>query len=138
MDTAQLKLAYLDFVRLQNQPPASVYIFTNQLGIPEAEFYQSYPNFAAIDRSLERLVHVPLGPTAEALPVASPAMDDPREFVRRVTAALIAGQAGFALAIYWRFLHHPREAREQSAPAWGVAPHVGRDGSAGVALDVRF
>ena len=49
-------------------------------------------NFAAIDRSLERLVHVPLGPTAQAMPVASPAMDDPREFVRRVTAALIAGQ----------------------------------------------
>ena len=52
MEKAQIKLAYLDFVRLQNQTPASVYIFTNKLGIPEAEFYQSYPNFAAIDRDI--------------------------------------------------------------------------------------
>ncbi|WP_375417418.1 TetR family transcriptional regulator C-terminal domain-containing protein [uncultured Hymenobacter sp.] len=52
MDKAQIKQAYLDFVRLENQPPASVYIFTNKLGIPEAEFYQFYPNFAAIDRDI--------------------------------------------------------------------------------------
>ncbi|MEO6461477.1 MAG: hypothetical protein ABIP29_00185 [Candidatus Eisenbacteria bacterium] len=57
---------------------------------------------------------------------------------RLSAAALIAGQAGFALAVYWRFLHHPRQAREQTAPTWGVAPRVGPDGSAGVALDVRF
>ena len=57
---------------------------------------------------------------------------------RLSAAALIAGQAGLALAVYWRFLHYPREAQERSAPTWGVAPHVGRDGSAGVALDVRF
>lgn len=52
MDKAQIKSAYLDFVRRENRPPASVYIFTNQLGIPEAEFYQFYPNFAAIDRNI--------------------------------------------------------------------------------------
>lgn len=52
MDKAQIKQAYLDFVRLHNQPPASVYIFTNQLTIPEVEFYQFYPNFAAIDRDI--------------------------------------------------------------------------------------
>lgn len=57
---------------------------------------------------------------------------------RLSAAALIAGQAGFALAVYWRFLHHPRQAREQRTPTWGVAPRVGPDGSAGIALDVRF
>ncbi|HXX61722.1 MAG TPA: pyruvate:ferredoxin (flavodoxin) oxidoreductase [Candidatus Sulfotelmatobacter sp.] len=49
-------------------------------------------NFAAIDRSLERLVHVPLGAPGEAVELPGPADDDPREFVRRVTAALIAGR----------------------------------------------
>jgi pyruvate-ferredoxin/flavodoxin oxidoreductase len=49
-------------------------------------------NFAAIDRSLERLVHVPLGRPGALEVVTSPTADDPREFVRRVTAALIAGQ----------------------------------------------
>ncbi len=49
-------------------------------------------NFAAIDRSLERLVHVPLGIAGAASVVSSPTEADPREFVRRVTAALIAGQ----------------------------------------------
>ena len=48
-------------------------------------------NFAAIERSIERLVHVPLGPAGEAEPITSPAFDDPRDFVKRVTAALIAG-----------------------------------------------
>ena len=52
MDKAQIKQAYLDFVRHENRPPVSVFIFTNQLGIPEAEFYQFYPNFAAIDRDI--------------------------------------------------------------------------------------
>ncbi len=49
-------------------------------------------NFAAIDRSLERLVHVPLGPIGEDEIVVTPAESDPREFVRRITSALIAGQ----------------------------------------------
>ena len=49
-------------------------------------------NHAAIDRSLERLVHVPLGePAAPEVPVSS-TEHDPREFVRTVTAALIAGR----------------------------------------------
>lgn len=56
---------------------------------------------------------------------------------RLSAAALVAGQAGFALAIYWRFLHHPREARAQSTPSWGVTPRIG-SGSAGLILDVHF
>jgi AcrR family transcriptional regulator len=52
MDKAQIKQAYLDFVRHENKPPASVFIFTNKLGIPEAEFYQFYPTFEAIDRDI--------------------------------------------------------------------------------------
>ncbi len=49
-------------------------------------------NFAAIDRSLERLVHVPLGAPADAEVIVSPAHADQREFVSRITSALIAGQ----------------------------------------------
>jgi len=49
-------------------------------------------NHAAIDRSLERLVHVPLGePSAPEIPV-SRTEHDPRAFVRTVTSALIAGR----------------------------------------------
>ena len=49
-------------------------------------------NFAAIDRSLERLAHVPLGVPGQAEVIGTPAQDDPREFVSRITAALIAGR----------------------------------------------
>ncbi len=49
-------------------------------------------NFAAIDRSLERLVHVPLGAPAQVEVLASPAEADQRAFVSRITSALIAGQ----------------------------------------------
>ncbi len=52
MDKTQFRLAYLDYVRLHNQPPASVYLFTNRLGLAEAEFYKAYANFAAIDRDI--------------------------------------------------------------------------------------
>jgi pyruvate-ferredoxin/flavodoxin oxidoreductase len=49
-------------------------------------------NHAAIDRSLERLVHVPLGVPAAPEVLVSPTEHDPREFVRNVTASLIAGR----------------------------------------------
>jgi len=49
-------------------------------------------NHAAIDRSLERLVHVPLGEPAAPEVIVSPTAHDPREFVRHVTSALIAGR----------------------------------------------
>ena len=55
---------------------------------------------------------------------------------RLAAGVLIAGQAALALGIYWRFLHHPREAHTRS-PAWGLAPRMGPDG-AGLAVDVRF
>ncbi len=48
-------------------------------------------NFAAIDRSLERLVHVPLGAPAAAEVVVGAAEADPRSFVSRITSELIAG-----------------------------------------------
>ncbi|MGH2513877.1 MAG: pyruvate:ferredoxin (flavodoxin) oxidoreductase [Candidatus Limnocylindrales bacterium] len=49
-------------------------------------------NFAAIDRSLERLVHVPLGAPGEPEVSVGPAEAGPRAFVSRITSALIAGQ----------------------------------------------
>ncbi|RAK69580.1 TetR family transcriptional regulator C-terminal domain-containing protein [Hymenobacter edaphi] len=52
MEKDRIKQAYLDYVLRHNQPPASVYQLTQQLALPEAEFYRFYPTFAAIDREL--------------------------------------------------------------------------------------
>ena len=64
---------------------------------------------------------------------------------RLSAGALIAGQAGLALGIYWRFLRHPRAQETlgaavgpEPAPAWTVVPAATRDGGVGLALDVRF
>jgi hypothetical protein len=56
---------------------------------------------------------------------------------RLAAAALIAGQAGLVLGIYWRFLHHPEDDAKSTSPSWGVRPRFDEDG-AGVAFDVRF
>jgi pyruvate-ferredoxin/flavodoxin oxidoreductase len=48
-------------------------------------------NFAAIDRSLERLVHVPLRARNDGVRAAAPLPADVPDFVARVTATLIAG-----------------------------------------------
>lgn len=52
MDKDRIKQAYLAYVGQHNQPPASVFQLTQQLELPEAEFYRYYPNFAAIDREV--------------------------------------------------------------------------------------
>ena len=48
-------------------------------------------NFAAIDRSLERLVHVPLGAVSSQHTMASTIPDEAPEFVKKVTSLLMAG-----------------------------------------------
>ncbi|MGD0122175.1 MAG: pyruvate:ferredoxin (flavodoxin) oxidoreductase [Candidatus Limnocylindrales bacterium] len=48
-------------------------------------------NFAAIDLSLGRLAHVPLGKVTSNLSIASMVPDDAPDFVKRVTAVLMAG-----------------------------------------------
>ena len=48
-------------------------------------------NFAAIDRSLERLAHVPLGGRTNDVPTTPPVPDDVPDFVARVTSRLMAG-----------------------------------------------
>ena len=52
MEKDRIKQAYLDFVRNEGHPPKSVFKLTQQLGFAEAEFYQYYPNFEAIDREI--------------------------------------------------------------------------------------
>jgi pyruvate-ferredoxin/flavodoxin oxidoreductase len=49
-------------------------------------------NFAAIDRSLAALRHVPLGAAPDGAPAVSAKAIDSTDFVARVTARLIAGQ----------------------------------------------
>ena len=48
-------------------------------------------NFAAIDRSLERLAHVPLGGVTNDRSTTPPVPDDVPDFVARITSRLIAG-----------------------------------------------
>jgi pyruvate-ferredoxin/flavodoxin oxidoreductase len=48
-------------------------------------------NFAAIDRSLERLNHVAIGPITNTLATTPPVPDDVPDFVARVTSRLMAG-----------------------------------------------
>ncbi len=48
-------------------------------------------NFAAIDMSLGRLAHVPLGEVSSSLSIASTVPDDAPDFVKKVTAVLMAG-----------------------------------------------
>ena len=48
-------------------------------------------NFAAIDRSLERLGHVPLGVATSTIPTTAPVPGDVPDFVARITSQLMAG-----------------------------------------------
>jgi pyruvate-ferredoxin/flavodoxin oxidoreductase len=48
-------------------------------------------NFAAIDHSLERLAHVPLGGVTNGRATTPPVPDDVPDFVARITSRLIAG-----------------------------------------------
>ena len=52
MEKDRIKQAYLDFVLNEGHPPQSVFKLKQQMGLPESEFYQSYPNFEAIDREI--------------------------------------------------------------------------------------
>jgi len=52
MEKEAIKLAYLDYVLRKGQPPVSVYKLMHKLGSTEAEFYQYYATFAAIDREI--------------------------------------------------------------------------------------
>jgi pyruvate-ferredoxin/flavodoxin oxidoreductase len=83
-------------------------------------------NFAAIDRSLERLVHVSLGVPGPARITTGPAEADPREFVRNITSALIAGQGDLlpvsALPVDGTFptgtTRYEKRAIAQEIPIW--------------------
>ena len=52
MENDRIKQAYLDFVLNEGHPPQSVFKLTQQLGLPEQEFYRHYPGFEAIDREI--------------------------------------------------------------------------------------
>lgn len=70
------------------------------------------------------------------------AFQDAKRLDRISAAALIAGQAGLALGVYWRFLRHPRPeanlgVEAAPAPTWSLAPRATADGI-GIAVDVRF
>ena len=52
MEKERIKQAYLDYVLRKSAPPASVFKFTQKLGIPQAEVYRYYAKFAAIDRRI--------------------------------------------------------------------------------------
>jgi len=86
-------------------------------------------NHAAIDHSLERLAHVPLGVPAAPEVIVSPTAHDPREFVRTVTAALIGGRGDqlpvSALPVDGTFptgtTRYEKRAIAQQIPVWDPA-----------------
>lgn len=45
----KIRQAYVDYVLEQGQPPVSVFQFAKGLSLPEAEFYNHYTSFAAIE-----------------------------------------------------------------------------------------
>ena len=47
-----IKNAYIDYVLSNNEPPKSVYDFAKKLKITEAEFYNHYASFMAIEKSI--------------------------------------------------------------------------------------
>lgn len=52
MEKDRIKQAYLAFILNEGHPPQSVFKLTQSLGLAEAEFYNHYPNFEAIDREI--------------------------------------------------------------------------------------
>ena len=48
----RLQDAYLDHVLTEGRPPVSVYAFAKSQGVAEADFYQQYNNFEAVEQAL--------------------------------------------------------------------------------------
>ena len=86
-------------------------------------------NFAAIDRSLERLGHVPLGDVTNSRPTTPPVPDDVPDFVARVTSRLMAGDGDrlpvSALPVDGTFptgtTRYEKRAIAQQIPVWDPA-----------------
>ncbi len=86
-------------------------------------------NFAAIDRSLGRLAHVPLGRVTNSRPTTPPVPDDVPDFVARITARLMAGDGDMlpvsALPVDGTFptgtAKYEKRAIAQTIPIWDPA-----------------
>jgi hypothetical protein len=48
----QIQNAYIDYVLTNNEPPKSVYNFAKKLKMTEADFYNFYASFTAIEKSI--------------------------------------------------------------------------------------
>jgi Tetracyclin repressor-like, C-terminal domain len=49
---SQIQSAYIDYVLTHNEQPKSVYTFAKKLKMTEADFYQFYSSFTAIERAI--------------------------------------------------------------------------------------
>ena len=86
-------------------------------------------NFAAIDRSLERLSHVPLGSLGDGTPVPSLIPDGAPDFIKRVTGIMMAGDGDqlpvSALPVDGTFptgtTRYEKRAIAQSIPIWDAS-----------------
>ena len=86
-------------------------------------------NFAAIDHSLERLAHVPLGGVTNGRATTPPVPDDVPDFVARITSRLIAGDGDLlpvsALPVDGTFptgtTKYEKRAIAQMIPIWDPA-----------------
>lgn len=52
MSAEQIKSTYIDYVLTHGEPPKSVYNFAKKLKLSEAEFYNYYASFSAIEKSI--------------------------------------------------------------------------------------
>ncbi len=86
-------------------------------------------NFAAIDHSLERLAHVPVGGVSNSRPTTPPVPDDVPDFVARFTSRLMAGDGDMlpvsALPVDGTFptgtAKYEKRAIAQMIPIWDPA-----------------
>src|SRR5579871_2370685 len=54
MDKHLIREAYIKYWLENGKKPVSVYTFSQQLGIPEAEYYDSYSSFEALEKDIWR------------------------------------------------------------------------------------
>ncbi|HEU0226141.1 MAG TPA: TetR family transcriptional regulator C-terminal domain-containing protein [Arachidicoccus soli] len=52
VNSSQIQEAYIDYVLMNNEPPKSIYLFAKSLKISEAEFYNFYTSFMAIEKTI--------------------------------------------------------------------------------------
>lgn len=67
VNAARIKEHYREFLLLENKKPPSVFAFCKQIGISESEFYERFPSFESIEKTIwsDHLTAVTSGLTSD-------------------------------------------------------------------------